>query len=56
MAHIFVYFRSRYETIIANLMTLQILNVSRVKCKVKVKLSLCLTKHHAMKAYWGVEI
>jgi hypothetical protein len=24
--------------------------------KVKVKLSLCLTKHHAMKAYWGVEV
>jgi hypothetical protein len=22
----------------------------------KVKLSLCLTKHHAMKAYWGVEV
>jgi hypothetical protein len=22
----------------------------------KVKLSLCLTKHHAMKVYWGVEI
>jgi hypothetical protein len=21
--------------------------------KVKVKLSLCLTKHHTMKAYWG---
>jgi hypothetical protein len=21
--------------------------------RVKVKLSLCLTKHHAMKAYWG---
>jgi hypothetical protein len=21
--------------------------------KVKVKLSLCLTKHHAMKTYWG---
>jgi hypothetical protein len=21
--------------------------------KVKVKLSLCLTKHHVMKAYWG---
>jgi hypothetical protein len=21
-----------------------------------VKLSLCLTKHHAMKAYWGVEV
>jgi hypothetical protein len=24
--------------------------------KVKVKLSLCLTKHHAMMAYWGVEV
>jgi hypothetical protein len=24
--------------------------------KVMVKLSLCLTKHHAMKAYWGVEV
>jgi len=23
--------------------------------EVKVKLSLCLTKHHAMKAYWGSE-
>jgi hypothetical protein len=22
----------------------------------KVKLSLCLNKHHAMKTYWGVEI
>jgi hypothetical protein len=27
---------------------------SRLKhVKVKVKLSLCLTKHHVMKAYWG---
>jgi hypothetical protein len=24
--------------------------------KVKVKLSLCLTEHHAMKTYWGVEV
>jgi hypothetical protein len=24
--------------------------------KVKVKVSLCLTKHHAMKTYWGVEV
>jgi hypothetical protein len=24
--------------------------------RIKVKLSLCLTKHHAMKTYWGVEI
>jgi hypothetical protein len=23
------------------------------RVKVKLKLSLCLTKHHAMKAYWG---
>jgi hypothetical protein len=25
----------------------------KAKGKVKVKLSLCLTKHHAMKTYWG---
>jgi len=24
--------------------------------RVKVKLPLCLTKHHAMKDYWGVEV
>jgi len=24
--------------------------------KVKVKLSLCLTKHHAIRTYWGVEV
>jgi hypothetical protein len=24
--------------------------------KVKVKLFLCLTKHHTMKAYWGMEV
>jgi len=23
---------------------------------VSVKLSLCLTKHHAMEVYWGVEV
>jgi hypothetical protein len=27
----------------------------RHRWEVKVKLSLCLTKHHTMKAYWGVE-
>jgi hypothetical protein len=27
-----------------------------VKVKAKVKLSLCLNKHHAMKTYWGVEV
>jgi len=27
-----------------------------VKVKVKVKLSLCLTKHHVMKTYWGAEV
>jgi hypothetical protein len=34
-------------------------NQCHVSCrhyKVKVKLSLCLTKHYAMKAYWGVEV
>jgi len=25
------------------------------KLKVKIKVSLCFTKHHAVKAYWGVE-
>jgi hypothetical protein len=36
----------------------EIPNVFKVQsnAKVKVKLSLCLTKHHAMKAYWGVEV
>jgi len=29
---------------------------SIVTCKVKVKLSLCLTKHYAMKTYGGVEL
>jgi hypothetical protein len=24
--------------------------------QVKIKMSLCLTKHHAMKTYWGVEV
>jgi hypothetical protein len=27
-----------------------------VNVKVKVKLPLCLTKHHAKKMYWGVEV
>jgi hypothetical protein len=27
--------------------------VGETKGKKKAKLSLCLTKHHAMKAYWG---
>jgi hypothetical protein len=27
-----------------------------VKFVCKVKLSLCLTKHYAMKTYWGVEV
>jgi hypothetical protein len=32
------------------------LRVFENKVNIKVKLSLCLTKHHAMKAYWGVEV
>jgi hypothetical protein len=31
-----------------------VLKTQHDSLKVKVKLSLCLTKHHAMKAYWGV--
>jgi hypothetical protein len=27
-----------------------------LQCKVKIKLSLCVTKHHAMKMYGGVEV
>jgi hypothetical protein len=27
-----------------------------IKVKVKGKVSLCLTKHHAMKTYWGQEV
>jgi hypothetical protein len=29
---------------------------SIVSLNVKVKLSLCLTKHHATKTYWGMEV
>jgi hypothetical protein len=28
----------------------------KLMVKVKVKMSLCLTKHHTMKTYWGVEM
>jgi len=32
--------------------------VGKVRVKVKIKLFLCftLTGHHAMKAYWGMEV
>jgi hypothetical protein len=30
--------------------------LSEFHLKVKVKLSLCLTKHHAMKTYWGEDV
>jgi hypothetical protein len=30
--------------------------LSLLEVKVQVKLSLCLTMHHAMKAYGGVEV
>jgi hypothetical protein len=32
------------------------INDEKLKFKVKVKLSLCLTKHHAMKTLWEVKI
>jgi hypothetical protein len=28
----------------------------KVKVKATAKLSLCLTKYHAMKTYWGMEV
>jgi hypothetical protein len=31
-------------------------NIAEIVIKVEMKLSLCLTKHHAMKTYWGVEV
>jgi hypothetical protein len=34
----------------------QKVDVKQCKVEVKVKLSLCLTKYHAMKAYWGMEV
>jgi hypothetical protein len=27
-----------------------------INVNVKVKLFLCITEHHAMKTYWGVEV
>jgi hypothetical protein len=35
---------------------MEIVNNYILKVKVKIKLSLCLTKHHAMNTYWGVEV
>jgi hypothetical protein len=32
------------------------LSMYALKVKGKAKVSLCLTKHHVMKAYWGVEV
>jgi hypothetical protein len=32
------------------------LKLPEIKVKMKVKLSLFLTKHHAMKTYWGAEV
>jgi hypothetical protein len=29
---------------------------SVMKIKLEVKLPLCLTKHHTMKEYWGVDV
>jgi len=31
-------------------------NLIKIHGKGKVKFPLCLTKHHAMKTYWGVEV
>jgi hypothetical protein len=38
------------------MMMMIVLGISPSGLLVKVKLSLCLTKYHAMKTYWGVEV
>jgi hypothetical protein len=43
-------------SITVNRTTCRINLVLTVNHKVKVKLPMCLTKHHAMKAYWGVKV
>jgi hypothetical protein len=47
----FVNYRQALETLLSPVMFTIL-----TKVKVKVKLSLCLTKHRAMKTYWGVEV
>jgi hypothetical protein len=43
-----------FHVSVKKLMYIEVLWKSiKIKLKVKVKFSLCLTKHHAMKAYWG---
>jgi hypothetical protein len=34
----------------------KVMRCNKLHYKVKVNLSLCLTKHHAMKTYWGGDI
>jgi hypothetical protein len=60
-----MYGRLFYVLTIANTVKLGISYIKRETFQVvdictsgikKVKLSLFLTKHHAMKAYWGVEV
>jgi hypothetical protein len=49
--------KEKYQVEISNrFAALESLDESFDINKVKVKLSLCLTKHHAMKAYGGVEV
>jgi len=41
---------------ISEMIRKKLLNSSLRQAKVKVNLPLCLTKHHAMKTYWGVGV
>jgi hypothetical protein len=46
----------RHENWKEKLKSVLVLASSTGRIRIKVKLSLCLTKHHAMKTYWGVEV
>jgi hypothetical protein len=47
---------ARFEVFTAVKIQVAVFWVVTQALKVKVKLSLRLTKHHAMKTYWGVEV
>jgi hypothetical protein len=45
-----------YARNVVDMRIFSLLNLLTYSIKVKLKLSLCLTKHHATKTYWGVEV
>jgi hypothetical protein len=46
------YYKQEWEGVLQSTNILQ-MSKGKLKVKVKVKLFPCLTKHHAMKTYWG---